>query len=168
MSLEIRGAIAPTPSLVYRAPKVPVNALSPKRGFGPASHLRGWRTPLHWAVPPAFENRGRAMTELGIEGFKEAVRAYWQLVRESRQEDFERLYGNWIVRQVEHRFETHIREFRRLPGHDDVLTPDYLWARGRLSSDLEFIIARYQCPERLREDVQKRVVAKLRATWGVA
>src|SRR6266404_356683 len=56
---------------LYRSTTTPQGAFKQRPG---GLALKGWRAPLHWAVPPAFERPGMVYETIGHEAFQEAVR----------------------------------------------------------------------------------------------
>lgn len=110
---------------------------------GSSSHLRGWRERLHWDVPPPFENRKQALMDLGLEGYKEAVREYYASIGDWRVENAQRLHSRWVVKRVLREFESRCRKFNR-DRNGRLLGPEEIWADDRLMVDLEYHIRRYQ------------------------
>src|ERR1700688_1927650 len=70
--------------------------------------LTGWRTPLHWRVPPTFVNPGRIYEELlhnlraaeGHEEFLRQVEEYYAAIRDTRVEAASRVHTKWAIRQI--------------------------------------------------------------------
>ena len=158
------------------------------------SLLKGWRAPLHWTVPQAFDNPGRMYEELGHEEFLRQVTEYYGIIRDLRVERAQRAHTKWAIRQILRTFETHIRGFKgqhvgqssqygrrgaifyrasgqeQLPSgrYRDIITmPDELAANGRLVADLEAYLRAYGVSGRELGAASRLVKAKLEGQWGV-
>jgi hypothetical protein len=85
-----------------------------------SSFLRGWRAPLHWTVPMAFEQPGKIYEllchelgpEEGHEEFLRQVADYYGLIRENHVNKAQELHTRWAIRQICRIFETQVRGFR--------------------------------------------------------
>lgn len=178
MTLVINGLEGPAPEIKFVDLSGPRKERSPQqyqRPFRLASAF--WRGVPHWNVPPAFSDPGKALAELGVTAYKEAVKQYYEQLTQTGVERAQRTHSKWAVRQVLRAFETHIRGFRRQDvgarggiftvASDELVQPEQLWANGRLVADLQGIIRQYQVREDLREAAVRLVRAKLRRLWGL-
>jgi hypothetical protein len=178
MTLAINGAAPSAPSLIFR--EVRSNAPSKGRAAlaaAPSLALASWRRVPHWNVPPAFENSGKALTDLGPELYKEAVREYYASICANGVNRAQRTHSKWAVRQVLRTFETHVRGYRRQDvgrrggvfhtASDELIRPETLWSDGQLVADLKGIIARYQVAGNLREATERLARQKLKLLWGL-
>ena len=166
---------------VYKAPKPRSNEFprsTPKPGrFGPALALRGWRAPLHWAVPPAFEKPGLVYQTIGHEAFCEQVRSYYEAIRDIHVDRAQRAHVKWAIRALLRTFETHVRGFRRqevgrkgslfVTASDVVQLPETLVAEGRLMADLKDYLRAYAVPREKWPLTERLVKARLTQLWGV-
>lgn len=115
--------------------------------------------------------------ELGPVAYAEAVKQYYEAIGAEGADRAQRTYARWVVRQIEHTFETHIRGYWRQEvsrrggifhaASDEVQLPQSLWESGRLVADLRWIIQRYQVRGDLRETAERLLLAKLRHKWGL-
>ena len=153
--------------------------------------LRGWRTPLHWTAPPAFENPGFMYQELGHEEFCRQVQEYYAAIGQASYDKASREHTRWAIRQILRTFETAVRGFRgqsvgrkgsifaKSQGQEkfgqgpravyqDILTmPEVLAEDGRLVHDLAGYLRAYAvCPEDL-PGAERLAKARLSRIWGV-
>jgi len=177
--LHIEGDIGPAPELRY----VPRSAaasqgVSELRSLGQpwASKARFalGRTRLghipHWDVPPCFPDARKALEELGVEPYKQAVADYYKAIQEFGVDREQHAHKSWAVRKVVSAFETHVRGYRggRFIAHGpDLVAPSELMRDGLLMKDLDYIIKRYQVREDLRPLAVRMVRMRLRKIWGV-
>lgn len=172
MSLTIEGPVSAPREIRYvpRSEKV-----APPRAAqaAPSLALRGWRAPLHWVVPPAFENPRQALIELGVEAYKDAVREYYSAIREAGVERAQRTHSKWVVRLCVRAFETNLRRLERQraryvgDSQPDFITPREMYESSRLTVDLAYWLKRYQVPENLREATERIIRSRLRSVWGL-
>jgi hypothetical protein len=153
--------------------------------------LRGWKAPVHWTVPPAFENPGLMYEELGHEEYCQQVQEYYSALGRISYEKASREHTRWAIRQILRTFETAVRGFRgqsvgrkgsifaRSSGqqkfgsgpratYQDILTmPEDLARDGRLVWNLESYLRAYAvCPEDLPM-AERLAKARLSRIWGV-
>jgi len=144
--------------------------------------LKGWRAPLHWKVPPAFEKPGLILENVGLETFKELVKMYYEAIGAAKVQRAEFNYDKWVVRALLRTFETHRRGFRRqevsgrrnignggggvFVGASDIeQEPSVLVKDGRLLWDLDAYMSAYGVTN--REFVGKLFKARLLALYGL-
>jgi hypothetical protein len=174
--LEINGEYE-TPELSFR-PRQPQAAVvrNSRTGTNPVPSLARRGGIAHWDVPPAFDHAKDALSSMGVEAYKEAVRAYYAAVGANGVAYAQRSHARWVVRQLLHKFETHVRGFRRqsvskrggvFHTAGELALPDELWKDGRLMVDLPYLVRRYQVHEELHELTVRLVRQKLRTLWGL-
>jgi hypothetical protein len=169
--------------------QVRAGSTSPAIGGGTLA-LKGWRAPLHWQVPPAFENPGAVYEALchdlgpedGHKAFCEIVRDYWAGIGNAKVRSAELAHDKWVVRALLRAFETARRGFRRqdVSGRKNIgngggglfvsasgveQSPEALVKHGRLVWDLEGNMSIYGAHN--RELVREMFKAKLYVLYGV-
>lgn len=170
---RVQNPVDTQESSLIRRVAVPPTGSSPRWGSSRTgssqfvSHLRGRRTELHWSVPPAFENPGKALQELGLELYKEACREYYAAIGDWRVENAQRLHSRWVVKRVLREFESHCRAFRRRRQDGVIVGPEELFRDGRLMVDLEHIIRRYQVREDLVEVTRRLTRLTIAKLWQI-
>jgi hypothetical protein len=144
---------------------------------------RGWKAPLHWSVPPAFDRPGRIYEELGHEAFCEAVQEYYQAISQAHLTRAGEVHTRWAIRQILRTFETHVRGFRGqsvskggpysrggrvfATASDVLVLPETLKQDGRLLADLEGYLAAYGVRPEDRPMARQTILLKLNQSWGI-
>lgn len=165
----------PRPPSLYHST---TNAPETRRNVGLQGRLalKGWRTPLHWDMPPAFEKPGWVYATIGHEAYLEAVKEYWESIGLAHVSQAERIHDRWAVRQVLKNFEAHVRGFRKQDvgrrdgrifavASSELTLPEDLVADGRLVHDLRAILMAYGVHD--LEASEQLVKARLTQKWGV-
>lgn len=139
--------------------------------------LRGWRRPLHWTVPPAFEHAGRAYESLGHEAYCQQVREYYESIRDGNVSQAQLEHVRWAIRACLRTFETHVRGFRAQAvgrngslfstASDVLVLPEVLMADGRLVADLKGYLRAYAVPVEQWPAAERLVKLRLSRIWGV-
>jgi len=179
----------------FREPKPSLSRSTTKaRGAYQASRalaLRGRSLPLHWTVPPAFENPGLVYETLGHEAYCEQVRSYYETIRDAKVEQAQAWHVRWAIRACLRTFETHVRGFRgqsvgkrggifgkssgqekygsgsRATYQDILVLPETLIEDGRLVADLKGYLRAYGVPEQQWAVAERLVRSRLSKAWGV-
>lgn len=139
--------------------------------------LRGWKAPLHWAVPPAFEYPGKVYEEIGHEAFCQLVREYYEGIKNYNCDRAARTHVKWAVRQILRTFETHVRGFRKQSvskrgglfntASDELTLPETLIKDGRIIWDLTAYLRCYGVPAEQWDAINRLLRTKLTLKWGV-
>ena len=173
MAVTILGAVNEFPATLVRERSERVAPKQRLAGFIAAGLFTRKRGVIqHWTVPPAFEAPGRALSELGVEAYKQAVADYYAQVREMGVEQAKRAYSRWVARKLVSSFETEVRKFRRHNGERGtvqgmLIDPLELYKSARLMVDVEYIIRRWQVAPEHQEGARRLLVAKLEYVWGL-
>lgn len=148
-----------------------------RRGFPAGLALRGWRAPMHWSVPPAFEKPGLVYQLLGHEEYCRQVEGYYAAIRDRNVEQAKSAHARWAVRACLRTFETHVRGFRKQDvgsrggifsvASAELTMPEDLIADGRIMYDLRAYLRAYGVPEKQHSAAERLFRSKLSQMWGV-
>lgn len=168
----VRTSVSPRSGVTSAAASLAPRHL--RQGYGFGANRRGIIP--HWDVPPPFENRTKALIELGVEQYKDAVRDYYATIRDAGVEQAKYAHARWVVRRCISAFETEMRRFKRhweYRGHDQnlaanrglLISPEEMYASARMMVDIEYVIRRWQVAPELRSEVEKALRARLQKLW---
>jgi hypothetical protein len=180
MGLVTNGDV-PKGSITYVEPRPQPTAAKKEfapKALGQPSALtpKGWREPLHWTVPPAFEKPGWAMAELGIPAYKEAVHAYYAGVREIGVDRAQKAYSRWVVRHCVSYFETLVRKFQRFNDRHNsehaskqgmLITPLDYYRSSQVFFDVQTTLRKFQVRSDLRAPMERLLRQKLESLWDL-
>jgi hypothetical protein len=147
------------------------------------SFLRGWKAPLHWTVPPAFEKPGRIYEQVGHEEFCRMVEDYYANISQVRVEKACRAHTKWAIRQILRTFETHVRGFRGQSvskagpygsggrifdvASDVLVLPETLVQDGRLIAYLRDYLKTFGVRKEDLEASERLIKFQLTRKWGI-
>jgi hypothetical protein len=189
MPLEINGVPHRLEARVGSPEDSPLSSLAPlaatprRQGFGFGAIRRG--TIPHWTVPPPFPDRRKALVELGVERYKEAVHEYYSEIGRLGVQAAQATHARWVLRRCLGHFETQMRKFQRhweergyrdkdgrwlhevntQSNHGLLISPEEMYESSRMLADIELTLRAYQVREDLRPWVTSELRRKLRMLW---